>query len=256
MDREGVRNKDVLQLQQIIISLKSEIVKYQNEISTLKNKDYYSMVNSLEQEISQLNAEKKKLSMELTMMKKKFEQEIVELNNTIQTSENHRIKLISSIEALVGKLESVQNENKLLKKTIEKNKNEASNALTAEYIKSVEKLNQMLSPFIENHNERLTVILETTDLHHHLLKEIKDTNHNIQSHLENISKAELALSKQPFPPDELQKSLDLENQLESLLSLATSVETQLDEKLQMLNDLDDALYHLAEDIHLQKKEKL
>lgn len=59
VDIESVKNKDVLQLRQTIIFLKSEIAKYQNEISTLQSMDYYSMVNSLEQELSQLVNEKK-----------------------------------------------------------------------------------------------------------------------------------------------------------------------------------------------------
>lgn len=59
MDFESVKNKDVLQLQQTIIFLKSEIAKYQNEISILQSMDDYLMVNSLEQELSQLANEKK-----------------------------------------------------------------------------------------------------------------------------------------------------------------------------------------------------
>lgn len=98
-----MKSKDPLQLQQTINFLKSEIAKYQNEISTLQSVDHYSMVNSLEQELNQLINEKKELSVELMMLRKSFEKELSELHENIQLREEQRIKLISSIESLVEK---------------------------------------------------------------------------------------------------------------------------------------------------------
>lgn len=59
MEIDSVKSKDPLQLQQTINFLKSEIAKYQNEISTLQSVDHYSMVNGLEQELNQLINDKK-----------------------------------------------------------------------------------------------------------------------------------------------------------------------------------------------------
>ncbi|MER2113064.1 MAG: multidrug ABC transporter ATPase, partial [Solibacillus isronensis] len=151
MDIESVKNKDVLQLQQTIIFLKSEIAKYQNEISTLKSMDYYSMVNSLGQELSQLVNEKKELSLELLMLRKSFEKELSELHENIQLREEQRIKLISSIESLVEKKENLQKENKQLKETIEKTaKTEIPEARSENYIQAVEELNHLLRSFMNN----------------------------------------------------------------------------------------------------------
>lgn len=255
VDIESVKNKDVLQLQQTIIFLKSEIAKYQNEISTLQRMDYYSMVNSLEQELSQLVNDKKELSMELMMLRKSFEKELNELHENIQLREEQRIKLISSIESLVEKKENLQKENKQLKETIEKTaKTEPPAASSDNYIHAVEELDHLLRSFMNSNNEQLVSLRETITQQHDLLKHIKDKNDEIYSTLE-----EMAQIKEPehinySPTDEHSVTrINLENQLQNLFIQATSFETELDEKLRILDEFDDKLLLLAIEIEKHKK---
>lgn len=256
VDIESVKNKDVLQLQQTIIFLKSEIAKYQNEISTLQSMDYYSIVNSLEQELSQLVNEKRELSMDLMMLRKSFEKELSELHENIQLREEQRIKLISSIEALVEKKENLQKENKQLKETIENTaKLETRTASSENYIKAVEKIDNLLRSFMNSNNDQLISLRETINHMHHLLKEIKDKNDEIHSTLEEMAQVKEPEQKK-YPPSADATSLnriDLENQLQNLFIQATSFETELDEKLRILDEFDDKLLLLAIEIEKHKK---
>jgi len=255
VDIESVKNKDVLQLQQTIIFLKSEIAKYQNEISTLQSMDYYSMVNSLEQELSQLVNEKKELSMELMMMRKSFEKELSELHENIQLREEQRIKLISSIESLVEKKENLQKENKQLKETIEKTAKAEIPAVRSEnYIQTVEELDNLLRSFMTNNNEQLTSLRDTINQQHDLLKDIKNKNDEIQFTLEEMAQIKETEHSNYSPTDEQSRTrINLENQLQNLFIQATSFETELDEKLRILDEFDDKLLLLAMEIEKHKK---
>lgn len=255
MDIESVKNKDVLQLQQTIIFLKSEIAKYQNEISTLQSIDYYSMVNSLEQELSQLVNEKKELSMELMMLRKSFEKELSELHENIQLREEQRIKLISSIESLVEKKEKLQKENKQLKETVEKTaKAEIPAARQENYIQAVEELDHLLRLSMNSNNEQLVFLRETINLQHDLLKDIKAKNDEIYSTLEEMAHVKEPAYSNYSPTDEQSITrINLENQLQNLFIQATSFETELDEKLRILDEFDDKLLLLAIEIEKHKK---
>ena len=255
VDIESVKNKDLLQLQQTIIFLKSEIAKYQNEISTLQSMDYYSMVNSLEQELSQLVNEKKELSLELLMLRKSFEKELSELHENIQLREEQRIKLISSIESLVEKKENLQKENKQLKETIEKTaKTETPVARSENYIQAVEELDHLLRSFMNSNNEQLLSLRETINQQHDLLKHIKDKNDEIYSTLEEMAQIKEPEHNNYSPTDEQSVTrINLENQLQNLFIQATSFETELDEKLRILDEFDDKLLLLAIEIEKHKK---
>ncbi|MEK4387505.1 multidrug ABC transporter ATPase [Solibacillus sp. FSL W7-1464] len=255
MDIESVKNKDVLQLQQTIIFLKSEIAKYQNEISSLQSMDYYSMVNSLEQELSQLVNEKKELSMELMMLRKSFEKELNELHENIQLREEQRVKLISSIESLVEKKENLQKENKQLKETIEKTaKTDIPAARSESYIQAVEELDHLLRSFMNSNNEQLISLRETINQQHDLLKDIKNKNEEIQFTLEEMTQIKEPEHNNYSPTDEQTITrINLENQLQNLFIQATSFETELDEKLRILDEFDDKLLLLAIEIEKHKK---
>lgn len=255
LEIDSVKSKDPLQLQQTINFLKSEIAKYQNEISTLQSVDHYSMVNSLEQELNQLINEKKELSVELMMLRKSFEKELSELHENIQLRDEQRIKLISSIESLVEKKENLQKENKQLKETIEKTaKIESPAARSENDIQAVEELDHLLRSFLSSNNKQLISLHETINQQHNLLKEIKDKNDEIHSTLE-----EMVQVKEPehkySPTTDVQSitRINLENQLKNLFIQATSFETELEEKLRILDEFDDKLLLLAIEIEKHKK---
>ncbi|MGN7478297.1 multidrug ABC transporter ATPase [Solibacillus silvestris] len=273
VDIESIKNKDTLQLQQIIIFLKSEIVKHQNEISTLKNMDYYSIVNSLEQENSQLINEKKELSLELRKMRKTFEKELNDLHENIQLRENQRIKLISSIEALVKKKVDLQKENKKLKVIIEKTENELSTTrlespelILQDSMNTVENIDNTLWEYIKKSGQQLTAIYEelkknrneAIDINEYLLKEIQSKSDKIDMLMrENEELKEQHQKKLPSPLDNkavknTDMHFDLENQIQKLFIQTIDFEAQLDEKLRILDDLEFKLLQLANKIRKQE----
>lgn len=256
LDIKSVKNKDVLQLQQTIIFLKSEIAKYQNEISTLQQSiDNNSIVSSHEQEVNQLVNEKQALSMELMLLRKSFEKELSALQETIQTREEQRLKLISSIEELVKKKEILQIENQQLKETIEKTtKLESPTATSDHYIEAVKKLDHLLHPFISHHKEQLTSLQESINLQSPILKEIKNKNEEIHSYLMEIAPRKEPEQNIPSKAAEATSStrISLENQLQHLFIQATSFDTELDEKLRILDEFDDKVLLLAIEIEKYK----
>ena len=269
MDNENIKNNDTLQLQQMIIFLKSELAKYQNEISTLKESDYYSLVLSLEQENIQLGNQNKELSLELMKMRKAFEKEMNDLHEDIQSRENQRIKQISSIETLVKNKNDLQTENRQLTKAIE----EAQKELTAskrhwpeqiedDYRKSVENIDNMLRDFIQKNDQQFSTIneeliksrSETIDINRYLLKEIKSKNNKIDRLMSEIDV--LKKQQQKIPPssvdDKAVSNSDmlphLDKQVQKMLTQSVNFEVQLDEKLRILDDLEHKLIQLANEI--------
>lgn len=256
MDIKSVKNNDVLQLQQTISFLKSEIAKYQYEISTLQQSiDNDSIVSILEQEVNQLLKEKKELSTELLMLRKSFQKELSELQENIQLREEQRQKLTSSIEDLMKKKENLQKENQRLIETIEITaKLESPTALSDNYIEAVEKLDHLLRSFISHHNEQLTSLQQTINLHSPLLKEIKNKNEAIHSTLKQIAQEKESKEKKQSKGAEATSSriTSLEYQLQHLFIQAISFETELDEKLRILDEFDDKVLLLAIEIEKHK----
>lgn len=269
MDNESIRNKDTLQLQQIIIFLKSELAKNQNEISMLKKNDYYSLVISLERENSQLANQKKELSMELMKLRKAYEKELYNLHKDIQFRENQRIKQISSIEALVKIKKNLQTENLKLSKALEEahqkliaSKINLLTPIEKDFRKSIENINNTLHDFIKKNDQQLSTIheelikirSESNDINHYLLEEIKNKNNQLDILMGEIDelkeqhnkKNSTSLNDKAIIHSVLPSHVD--NQIQKVLTQSMNFETQLDEKLRILDDLEHKLIQLANDI--------
>ena len=210
VDTEKIKNKDTLQLQQMILFLKSELVKCQNEISKLKKSDYYSLVSHLEEENSQLAKQKKELSIELLKLKKAFEKEMNALHEDIQSRETQRIKMVSTIEDLVKSKKDLQTENTKLTKAIEQvhKSKPVLQQFEIDLKKSIENIDSTLQHFILNNGQQFTTIIEeleknkneAIDINHYLLKEIKNKNNQINMLMDEIDQLKEQLHKKPSSP--------------------------------------------------------
>lgn len=269
IENESIKNKDTFQLQQMILFLKSEIAKYQNEISALKKNDYESLINSLEHENSQLANQKKELSLELMKLKKSFEKEMNTLHEDIQFRETQRIKQVASIEILVKSKNDLQKENSKLTKAIK----EAHHELTASklhwsekieknLIQSVKNIDNTLRNFIQTTEQHLSTIkeellknsLETTEINGYLLKEVKNKSNKIDILMIEIDELKEQHQLKPAPPIDDFSSLNpkilahLDNQIQKMFSQSLNFENQLDEKLRILDDLEHKLIQLTNEI--------
>lgn len=252
IDIDSIKNNDALQLQQIIIFLKSEVAKHKNEIAMLKNRNHFSMVDHLEHEISQLNAEKKELSLELLKIKKQFEKEWNDLHENIQVRENQRIKLISSIEALVEKKVALQKENKKLIKELEGMRSKPIPAKSYS-TEQVETIDTILREFIKKNSVQLSTMNkqfeksknELTEFNQSLLTEIKNQSEKIDFLIaENKELKQRSNTKS----NQSVTLSQIDQQIQKLLNQAGSFESQLDEKLRILDDLEYEIFVLANEI--------
>ena len=266
VDTENIKNKDTLQLQQIILSLKSELIKYQNEISTLQNNDYSSLVSHLEQENNQLTKQNKDLSMELLKLRKTYEKEMNELHEDIQSRETQRIKLVSTIESLVKSKKDLQTENTKLMKAIEqvhKSNLTLPKQLETDLKQSIENINSTLHEIIRKNGQQFSAIIEelvknkndAIDINLYLLKEIKTKNTKIETLMDEIEKLKEQLRNNPVSPfadsvNTINTDIlsHLDTQVQKVLTQSVHFETQLEEKLRILDDLEHKLIQLANDI--------
>ena len=269
VDTENIKNKDTLQLQQMILFLKSELVKYQNEISALKNSDYSSLVSHLEQENSLLTKQNKELSIELLKLKKTYEKEMNDLHEDIQSRETQRIKLVSTIEALVKNKKELQTENTKLMKTIEQVLKSNINIpkLETDLKKSIENIDQTLQEIMQKNSQQFSTILEelvkskneTIDINLYLLRELTSKNNKIDLLTGEIDKLKEQLHRESISPGAENTTTinsntlsQLDTQVQKMLTQSVNFETQLDEKLRILDDLEYKLIQLANDINSKK----
>ncbi|WP_156450463.1 hypothetical protein [Sporosarcina sp. HYO08] len=109
MNSEYIKNSDPIQLQQMIIFLRAELAKYKHEVKKHKDDDYYySLVEQLEQENSQLKKEQKVLKQKYYKSMKEFKVEANAYQEKIQTYEVQRKKYITSIHKLRNSANDVQ----------------------------------------------------------------------------------------------------------------------------------------------------
>lgn len=269
VDTENIKNKDTLQLQQMILFLKSELVKYQNEISALKNSDYSSLVSHLEQENSLLTKQNKELSIELLKLKKTYEKEMNDLHEDIQSRETQRIKLVSTIEALVKNKKELQTENTKLMKTIEQVHKSNINIpkLETDLKKAIENIDQTLQEIMQKNSQQFSTILEelvkskneTIDINLYLLRELTSKNNKIDLLTGEIDKLKEQLHRESISPGAENTTTinsntlsQLDTQVQKMLTQSVNFETQLDEKLRILDDLEYKLIQLANDINSKK----
>ncbi|MCH7323069.1 coiled-coil domain-containing protein 22 [Solibacillus sp. MA9] len=254
--------------------MKSELVKSQNEIDKFQKNDYYSLAISLEQENNLLTNQKKELSRELLNLKRTFEKEMNKLHEDIQSRENQRLKLISSIGALVQKKNELLEENKKLTKTIKETQNEevaqpnlhSPEHIAKDYVKAIENIDNTLHDFIQKNSQQLSLIndellknrSEVIDINLYLLKEIKNKSSKIDMLMREIEDLKEQHYKQLLsfldnkPTDSSAALPQLDTQVQNVLSQATNFEDQLDEKLRILDDLESELNQLAKKVDKHK----
>lgn len=258
----------------MIIFLKSELVKSQNEMDKFQNNDYYSLAISLEQENNLLTNQKKELSRELLMVKRAFEKEMNKLHEDIQTRENQRLKLISSIGALVQKKNELLEENKKLTKTIKEIRKEeiahsvlhSPNQITKGHVKTIENIDNTLHDFIQKNSQQLALIndeltknrSEVIDINLYLLKEINNKSNKIDTLLCKIEDLKEKHYKQQLsylenkPTDSSTAFPHLDTHVQEEFPQTLNFEDQLDGKLRILDDLEDELNQLAKKVNKHK----
>lgn len=233
MDNDIVKNNDPLQLQQMIIFLRAELAKYKNEVKRLRDSDYYTLVLRLERENIQLTKLRKDLSMELLRLKRDFDKELEAYDEEIQKRELQRKKQIASIESLLKEQNELRAENRLLKDSIELS-NEDTN-----YQSIIESLDKRLNDFTTVTGRQMESIIETIEkscrdkvesdsLYQQLVKELQAKNLEIEKLSDEIKgyKNQTDNSRQSINLDE-----------------------QIDDRLRMLDELDQKLNELAFEIN-------
>lgn len=200
MNDEPMKNNDPIQLQQIILSLRSEIAKYKRELYEKEIEYDYIMRLELERENGKLKMERKELKWQLYRLKKETK-ELKSVNRLIYiTNERDKEKKIASIKKLLNKNNSLKLMNGALQKQIEqmsihdesllqelKNKNE-------EHLKMRKALVELQKQNAEweLENSRMRNMVE--DLEHQLMEcekkaftsEIKRTMHKLDVQLQQI----------------------------------------------------------------------
>jgi len=233
MDNDIVKNSDPLQLQQMIIFLRAELAKYKNEVKRLRDSDYYTLVLRLERENIQLTKLRKDLSMELLKLKRDFDKELEAYDEEIQKRELQRKKQIASIESLLKELNELRAENKLLKDSIELS-NEDTN-----YQSIIESLDKRLHDFTTVTGQQMENIIETIEkssrdkvesdsLYQQLVKELQMKNLEIEKLSDEIK--------------------GYKNQTDNSRQ-STNLDEQIDDRLRMLDELDQKLNELAFEIN-------
>jgi len=233
MDNDIVKNSDPLQLQQMIIFLRAELAKYKNEVKRLRDSDYYTLVLRLERENIQLTKLRKDLSMELLRLKRDFDKELEAYDEEIQKRELQRKKQIASIESLLKELNELRAENKLLKNSIELS-NEDTN-----YQSIIESLDKRLHDFTTVTGQQMENIIETIEkssrdkvesdsLYQQLVKELQMKNLEIEKLSDEIK--------------------GYKNQTDNSRQ-STNLDEQIDDRLRMLDELDQKLNALAFEIN-------
>ncbi|MCM3316476.1 hypothetical protein M3603_07265 [Rummeliibacillus stabekisii] len=259
MDNEAVKNKDPIQLQQMIIFLKAELAKYKNEANRLRNSDYNSLVLRLERENMELVKQKKELSLEILKLKRENERKLKAYHENIQAMDTQKRKQISSIERLLKQVDKLRAENKLIKETLKLTinqfftiKSDANYKITADYFENkwntfTREMNLQMTTINEAF-ERFSMDQANSEKHNkYLLKEIEKKSYEIENLTEEL--AEEKKNKSIIQPDSLSQ---MDFQVKKVLAESISFEKQLDQKLRLLDDLDEKLNMLSIDINKEK----
>lgn len=207
MNSENMKNTDPLQLQQMIISLKSEVAKYKNQVDRYKDSDHYSLLVKLEHENNQLTYEKNELSKELFELKTEVEKQLSDSRDRMKADEIQNDKLVTLVDELQMKNAELWTMNKQLAETV-RNTNyglivsqrgnrkqdrwiSALHSKLADYKATTEQLEAKLAHSIQLMSKQLNSKIEELDrgkeknsqsdlVNQHLLTEIEEKNRLIR----------------------------------------------------------------------------
>lgn len=255
MNKEQSNDDYILQLKQMIIFLKSEVAKYQNEVTQLKKKDYYSLSLKLEEENFQLKKQEKHLSLESLKLQREFEKKVKLLQKELHDHEEKRLKLIDSIQCLVKEKNDLRTENIQLVKTLEQTKGKLAtipsnipslasiNTFEETFFNLIQKTNQQLQSL---HEEFKVTQSKSND---YIIKKIENESNEIKRLLHILKEARI------YAPSSSDKALTdsnlvshLDNQIHIIYNKTLSFEKQLEQKLQLLNNVEQQLLDLTNDI--------
>jgi len=259
VDNQSIKNTDPIQLQQMIIFLRAELAKYKNEVSRLRDSDYYSLVLRLERENVQLTKHNKELSMDRLKWKRTAERNAKAYAEDMQSKEHQRKKHISSIDALLKEVEHLRVDNKRLLLTNQATNDELlaiKKELEGYENRAIENLENQLSTYTKETNEKMTVILDAiqhlanTTVYDKLMKELAERNNEITSlsaELAKIKSENTALWGEENSVNGKALSY-VDAKIQKILAQSIDFEEQLDIKIRLLDDLEQQLTQLALEI--------
>lgn len=118
MIHRNIKNEDPLQLQQMIIYLKSELAKYKYEANLYKERIHYTFIENLEHENAQLVDEKNTLTEELQTVK----EELLKTRMQMKENKTKELQLMERFDCLFT--EKIEATTKAVKNQIQKTLNE------------------------------------------------------------------------------------------------------------------------------------
>ena len=261
MNSENMKNNDPIQLQQMIIFLKSEVTKYKKQVDLNKNRDHYSLIDKLEQENKQLTNELDELSQELDVLKDEFGKQA---NNNRDRLKQHEIE-IEKKENLIDTLQVKNAElwmmNKQLVETVNKiiygmitnqrgsrkqdRQVSALHSKLADYRTTIEQLEKRLLDFIQITGKDIHAKIESLDRNDQENSQLGIVKHHV---LHARLKKTPTLVKQVnsdssnIPHENLEV---LERRINNMITQSTDYEEDLEAKLLLLNELEQKLDQLA-----------
>ena len=253
MNNEQSKDDYILQLKQKIIFLNSEIATYQNEIKQLKKEDYYALSLKLDEENIQLKTKKKQLSMELYILQKGFKKEVEALQKDIQAHEERKTKLINTIQRLVNEKKNLQIENTELVKKAVHTQHIAVNP-SSPVFSSNTNVEQLLFDVCQKTDQQFQTLYEelkriASKMNQHIAETAQYESNEIKKLLHTMKEIELphsSPSNQAQPDTELVSHLD--EQIHMISSKTTYFEKQLEQKMLLLDQVEQQLIQLLHDI--------
>lgn len=275
MDNDSHKSRELLQLKRVNIHLKSEVTKYKSIVDKMKDNDYYTLVLRVERENVQLKSEKKELLKTLYYMQKELRQTQEQAKQVIQHHEHQRQKKITSIELLLADKNYLQNKNNGLLKTVKNMQGELKvyrqawlKPNEADYTDFIRKVEQLLTEHMQATSkqilhvvDRSQIIIEeisrSNSVRDYLVKEIEEKRSEIEKlkdeliYLQEKSNGLNGSSshkvREPYAKN--YKILDyLDTQLKKILEQSLIFEEQYEEKLKILQHLEQQLHILSNEI--------
>jgi len=257
----NIKNKDPLQLQQIIIFLKCEIEKYKNQVESFKDSDYYSLVENLEEENRQVLTKKNELIKRFENLEKKYEKQMkahkeILLHNEMQNTSIEALRKTKEELWTMNKQLTLALENSLANKESRISKYDFQKAIDQLELRFIDEFNQVtekMNAQIEKFNLANKERAKSEEVITHLENEIKGKNNTISSLEESLIKEKersnsLDTELHTLTVDaEILKQLD--TQIRKLLAQSFEHEENLEAKLKLLNEMEYKLDELSAEIN-------
>jgi len=256
-----MKNNDPIQLQQMIIFLKSEVTKYKKQVDLYNNRDHYSLIDKLEQENRQLTNEVDELSKELSVLKNEFGKQANNIRDRLKQHEVDNEKKDTMVETLQMKNAELWMMNRQLVETVKKNiygmvtnqrgqrkqdrQVSALHSKLADYQSTIEQLEKKLLDFIQVTGKDIHAKIENLERNDQENSQLGIVKHHV---LHARLKKTPTLVKQVnsdssnIPHENLEV---LKRRINNMITQSTDYEEDLQAKLLLLNELEQKLDRLA-----------